>query len=115
MGKVVKPLVKATAEVFTGGLYKSKGLGFKKTVADAAAQQQANPAQEEYERRKKELAGTRTKDVGSMRARMAAGGVREGSEGWEQGLQTVLSAYDKKLEQLGADPYFKDINKTGWI
>lgn len=75
---------------------------------------QPDPAIEEYERRKKELSEQRAKDLTSMKSRLAAGGVSEQSVGWETGLQTIISSYDKKLEQLGADPFFKGVTKSGY-
>lgn len=68
-------------------------------------------AADEYRKRMTEMESQRTKDLAAMRARMGAGGMDSASSSWEQGLQTVMSSYDKKLEELNNDPYFRTINK----
>ena len=70
---------------------------------------------ETYDEQRRGLAKSRGEDYASARARMGASGVAPGSSGWDATLSSVLESYDKKLDELGADPYFTDVrDKPGF-
>ena len=67
---------------------------------------------EEYDTRRTELARSRTKDYSSAKARLAASGLAPNSSGWESSLESILTSYDEKLDELGKDPYFEDVRSN---
>jgi len=71
---------------------------------------------EEFTSRFGELRDNRLTDLSKTKARMAGSGLKSGSAGWQQGLDTLESAYRKKLDALKGNAYFSDIqDKIGGL